>query len=96
MFPGNDSSVAANLELLAGEHLDAGAVLEDLGPRRCHRRLIADALVLDGFEVRHLIDHMPGQLHRLQSGVRRDDAGVVICDGVVLEPDSVGLPPGGA
>ena len=31
---------------------------------RCHRRLIADALVSDGFAVRHLIDEPPGVLHR--------------------------------
>ena len=31
---------------------------------RCHRRLIADALVSDGFEVRHLIDQPPGLVHR--------------------------------
>jgi DNA-3-methyladenine glycosylase II len=34
VFPGNDSSVAANLELVAGEHLDVGSVLENLGPQR--------------------------------------------------------------
>jgi uncharacterized protein (DUF488 family) len=31
---------------------------------RCHRRLIADALVLDGFAVEHLIDRVAGQPHR--------------------------------
>ena len=31
---------------------------------RCHRRLIANALVPDGFEVRHLIDEPPGLVHR--------------------------------
>jgi uncharacterized protein (DUF488 family) len=31
---------------------------------RCHRRLIADALVHDGFAVRHLIETPPGKLHR--------------------------------
>src|SRR5688500_5652170 len=31
---------------------------------RCHRRLIADALVLDGLEVEHLIDRAPGRPHR--------------------------------
>ncbi len=30
---------------------------------RCHRRLIADALVRDGFEVEHLIDRVPGRAH---------------------------------
>lgn len=34
VFPGNDSSVAANLQLVAGERLDAGSVLEGLGPQR--------------------------------------------------------------
>jgi len=31
---------------------------------RCHRRLIADALTLDGFAVEHLIDRVPGRPHR--------------------------------
>jgi uncharacterized protein (DUF488 family) len=31
---------------------------------RCHRRLIADALIRDGFEVEHLIDRAPGRPHR--------------------------------
>ena len=37
---------------------------------RCHRRLIADALTLDGFAVEHLINGVPGRPHRLseQSG----------------------------
>ena len=30
---------------------------------RCHRRLIADALVRDGFAVRHLRDRAPGDMH---------------------------------
>jgi uncharacterized protein (DUF488 family) len=34
---------------------------------RCHRRLIADTLVLDGFEVRHLLDRPPGSLHQASS-----------------------------
>ena len=32
---------------------------------RCHRRLIADALVSDGFAVRHLINQPPGLEHRI-------------------------------
>lgn len=32
---------------------------------RCHRRLIADALTLNGIEVRHLLDRAPGEPHRL-------------------------------
>jgi hypothetical protein len=30
---------------------------------RCHRRLIADALSIDGFVVEHLIDRLPGSRH---------------------------------
>jgi uncharacterized protein (DUF488 family) len=31
---------------------------------RCHRRLIADALVRDGLDVEHLLDRFPGRPHR--------------------------------
>ena len=31
---------------------------------RCHRRLIADALMLDGCAVEHLIDRVPERPHR--------------------------------
>ena len=34
---------------------------------RCHRRLIADALVFDGFAVRHLIDEPPGMAHEISA-----------------------------
>jgi uncharacterized protein (DUF488 family) len=34
---------------------------------RCHRRLIADALVFDGFGVRHLIDEPPGMAHEISA-----------------------------
>ena len=37
---------------------------------RCHRRLIADALVRDGLAVEHLIDRVPGRRHRLLTGAR--------------------------
>lgn len=31
---------------------------------RCHRRLIADALVRDGLQVEHLLDRVPGRTHQ--------------------------------
>jgi uncharacterized protein (DUF488 family) len=34
---------------------------------RCHRRLIADALVFDGFAVQHLIDQPPGVAHEISA-----------------------------
>lgn len=40
---------------------------------RCHRRLIADALVLRGHEVIHLIDRSTRQVHELHPAVRAED-----------------------
>jgi uncharacterized protein (DUF488 family) len=37
---------------------------------RCHRRLIADALTLDGFTVEHLIDQGPARRHRLSEAAQ--------------------------
>jgi uncharacterized protein (DUF488 family) len=49
---------------------------------RCHRRLIADALVLvHGVEVCHLMHAGPPQPHRLTDGVRLLPDGVVQYDG---------------
>ena len=46
---------------------------------RCHRRLIADSLVADGFDVVHLgvgqDDH-----HKLNEAARRDERGVLVYD----------------
>lgn len=43
---------------------------------RCHRRLIADALTLDGVEVRHLLDRPPGTPHRLSAPASMTAAGL--------------------
>jgi uncharacterized protein (DUF488 family) len=49
---------------------------------RCHRRLIADALVLlHGVEVQHLMHAGPPQEHRLTPGVRVLDNGTLQYDG---------------
>jgi uncharacterized protein (DUF488 family) len=42
---------------------------------RCHRRLIADALTLDGFAVEHLIDRAPGKHHQLSGPARARASG---------------------
>jgi uncharacterized protein (DUF488 family) len=47
---------------------------------RCHRRMIADALTLDGVEVIHLLDARSRQQHRLHTAVRSDDAGRPVYD----------------
>ncbi|MDQ3571090.1 MAG: DUF488 domain-containing protein [Actinomycetota bacterium] len=48
---------------------------------RCHRRLIADAAVLKGVEVVHLLDVGKSQPHRLHDGVRNDEEGRPVYDG---------------
>nr|MDQ3575389.1 DUF488 domain-containing protein [Actinomycetota bacterium] len=47
---------------------------------RCHRRLIADAAVLQGVEVVHLLDVGKSEVHRLHDGVRRDEEGRPVYD----------------
>jgi uncharacterized protein (DUF488 family) len=47
---------------------------------RCHRRLIADALVLRGVEVVHLIDESHSSGHVLHDSVRRDEDGWPVYD----------------
>jgi uncharacterized protein (DUF488 family) len=55
---------------------------------RCHRQLIADALVARGYEVRHILSERPAEPHRLTSFAR-------IVDGDVQYPGLPGLAPEG-
>jgi uncharacterized protein (DUF488 family) len=48
---------------------------------RCHRRLIADALVMRGYSVVHLIDRDHEQQHRLHESARPDDRNLPVYDG---------------
>ena len=52
---------------------------------RCHRRLIADALVADGVEVIHLGTGRDDP-HRLNEAARRDERGVLVYDVGVTKP----------
>ncbi len=65
-------SALARLEDLARAGEDVAIMCAETLWWRCHRRLIADALTLDGFEVRHLVDAAPGEAHRLHPALRRD------------------------
>jgi uncharacterized protein (DUF488 family) len=47
---------------------------------RCHRRLIADAVVLAGGEVVHLLHDRSAQPHQLHPAVRPDEAGRPVYD----------------
>jgi uncharacterized protein (DUF488 family) len=46
-------------------------------PWRCHRQLIADALVACGVEVRHLLGARPPEVHRLTPFARREGTRLV-------------------
>lgn len=48
---------------------------------RCHRRLIADAVVLAGGEAVHLLDERSAQPHQLHPAVRPDGDGRPVYDG---------------
>ena len=48
---------------------------------RCHRRLIADAALLAGTPVTHLLGVGRAQAHRLHPGARLDDEGRPVYDG---------------
>lgn len=47
---------------------------------RCHRRLIADALVLQGHDVTHLTDANSRQDHQAEASLRRGDDGWPVYD----------------
>lgn len=48
---------------------------------RCHRKMIADALALDGVEVVHLIDERSRRQHRPMAEMRADENGRPLYDG---------------
>jgi uncharacterized protein (DUF488 family) len=57
-------SVLAKLEHRADAVESIAIMCAETRGWRCHRRLIADALTRDRFEVRQLIDTAPGTIHR--------------------------------
>jgi uncharacterized protein (DUF488 family) len=61
---------------LAGDRPTAVMCAEAV-PWRCHRQLIADALVARGIEVRHVIGHEPPGLHRLTAFARLEGSRLV-------------------
>jgi uncharacterized protein (DUF488 family) len=47
---------------------------------KCHRRLIADALAVDGFQVVHLLGNGKTQVHALHPALRLDEDGRPVYD----------------
>ena len=69
----------AGLERLASERPSSLMCAEAL-PWRCHRSLIADALLVRGWEVRDVISEREARIHRLPE-FARVDGGRLIYDG---------------
>jgi len=61
LTPAFDRSMAA-LERLVGERRSAILCAEAV-PWRCHRQLLADALIVRGWPVRHILDHGCSEHH---------------------------------
>lgn len=72
---GTDAFCAALdlLEAWGGQQPTALLCAEKL-PAACHRSLIADALLLRGCTVLHILDHRQAEVHRLHPAARPDAA----------------------
>ncbi|MFV1997508.1 MAG: DUF488 family protein [Acidiferrobacterales bacterium] len=46
-------------------------------PDKCHRRLIADALMMKGFSVTHILDEAHSKVHELSPALRRESTELV-------------------
>ncbi|WP_272424415.1 DUF488 domain-containing protein [Polyangium jinanense] len=71
------------LEHLVGDAQQGGplaVMCAETAWQRCHRRLIADALVLCGVPVEHLLSPTRREPHRLTHGVRADEHGRPVYD----------------
>jgi uncharacterized protein (DUF488 family) len=61
-----------------GREAPAAILCAEAVPWRCHRQLIADALVARGVEVRHILGPGPAERHALHPSARvREDGGLV-------------------
>lgn len=76
----------ARLRELAADHRTA-VMCAERDPERCHRRLIADRLVVEGVRVVHLVDAETARAHRLPEEAR-------LADGTVRYPGSQARLPG--
>jgi len=66
--------------ILAGQDRPIAVMCAETVWWRCHRRLIADALVLRGCRVTHLLTPGRGDPHKLHPNVRRDEEGWPVYD----------------
>lgn len=69
---------AAIERLVTEERVPAAVMCAEAVPWKCHRQLIADALVLRGIEVVHLLAPGQRQMHALNPSAVRGGDGVVV------------------
>jgi uncharacterized protein (DUF488 family) len=55
----------------------AAVMCAEADPRRCHRQLLADALVLRGVPVRHLLEHGRSEEHRVHPRAVQNEGRIV-------------------
>jgi uncharacterized protein (DUF488 family) len=70
--------------LQAAQQKSVAVMCAEAVPWRCHRQLIADALVARGHEVRHILSESRSDLHELNPGA------VVLAGGDVIYPGKAG------
>jgi uncharacterized protein (DUF488 family) len=63
-----------------GEQRPTAILCSEALPWRCHRRLIADALVWRGHDVRHIIGDHDAEVHILTPAAHAGESGVLIYD----------------
>lgn len=63
-----------------GEQQTTAILCSEALPWRCHRRLIADALVMRGHDVRHIIGDHDAETHVLNPNIRTTESGILIYD----------------
>jgi uncharacterized protein (DUF488 family) len=71
--------------MMLGRQRPSAMMCAEAVPWRCHRSLIADALVTRGWEVRHIMDLTNAKLHQLTSFA-------LVADGALTYPTPTGPP----
>jgi uncharacterized protein (DUF488 family) len=60
--------------------MTTAAMCAEADPAHCHRSLLADALLVRGHTVAHIVDPGPSHPHRLNARAR-NEGGVLVYDG---------------
>jgi uncharacterized protein (DUF488 family) len=85
-------SAALDRLIALGSQRTTAIMCSEALPWRCHRRLIADALVIRGHDVLHIIGHQDAESHILNPHLRVTEAGVLVYD-QAIEGDELPLFP---